>query len=73
LESGRFLIKTIRGLGDELKTLEERDCRQESESVAIRNLLDCKEEISLSASIIAQHSAVYEEAILWKVVGKGNM
>lgn len=53
----------IRGLGDELKTPEERDCKQESESVAIRNLLDCNVEISLSTSMMEKHLTVYEEAI----------
>lgn len=46
-----------------MKTLEERDCRQESESVAIRNLLGSRVEISLSTLMITKHSAVYEEAI----------
>ncbi|KAL4119466.1 hypothetical protein QTP88_012273 [Uroleucon formosanum] len=59
----RFLIEKIKGLGSELKTLEERDCRHESESVAIRNLLGGSVDISLSASMIAKHSAVYEEAV----------
>jgi len=41
-----FLIFRIRGLGDNSKTLEERDCKQESESVVIRNLLGCKVRMS---------------------------
>ena len=41
-DNKRFLIWKIRGFGSDLNTLDERDCSQESESVAMRNLLGCK-------------------------------
>jgi len=62
-ENSRVLIRNIRGLGGDLNTLEERDWRQESESVAIRNLLGCKVDMSWSDSTMAKHSAVNEEAV----------
>lgn len=55
------LIVIMRGEGCELKTLEERPWRQDKESVAMRYLFGGKDEIVLSASIIARHSAVKEE------------
>jgi len=46
-----------------VNTLEESDWRRESESVAMKHLFGDKEEIVLSASIIAKHSAVNDEAV----------
>jgi len=47
-EKRRLLICSIRELGDDSKTLEEIDYKQESESVAIRNLhvFGCKVKMS---------------------------
>jgi len=60
----------IRGEGWELNTLEERAWRQESESVVIRNLFGDMEEIVLSASIIAKHSAVHDDAVGDRLLAK---
>jgi hypothetical protein len=41
-----------------MNILEERDWRQKSELVAIRNLLGCKVDMSWSDSIMVKYSAV---------------
>jgi len=46
-----------------LNILEESVWKQESESVAMRNLFGDKEEIVLSASVIAKHLAVNDKAV----------
>ena len=60
----------MRGERCDLKILEERACRQDKESVAMRNLFGGKDDIVLSASIIAKHSAVKEDAVGGKLLEK---
>jgi len=52
----------------ELKALEERAGRQDSESVAMRYLFGGKEEILLRASIMTKHSAVNEDVVCGRLL-----
>jgi len=64
------LIVIMRGEGCELKTLEERAWRQDRESVTTRYLFGGNDEIVLSASIIAKHSAVKEDEVGGRLLEK---
>lgn len=53
-----------------MKTLEQRTRLQKSESVAIKNVLDGKEEITLSDSTMAKDSAMNEKAVSGRLLVK---
>lgn len=64
------LIIIIRGQRCKLKTLEERAWRQDCESLAMKNLFGGKDKIVLSASIIAKHSAMNNDAVGGRLLEK---
>lgn len=57
------LIRKTKEKKFDLKELESRDWRDDTESKVIRNLFGGREEIKVSASIIAYNSAVKEEEV----------